>query len=152
MKILTLVFMALSVLTWRPSSVGAEWINVSKGLPDKDIQAIAIDAKNPSVIYAASGRDVFKTEDNGLTWKRILGARGEENSVRVIYVDVEDSRRVFVGSEKGIHFSDDGGKRWKPVFKGLGRIFCLSRHAGDSAALWVGTDDGLFRLNTRNKS
>lgn len=128
----------------------AEWTDVSRGLPDNDIAAVAVDAKNAAVMYAASGSQVFKTQDSGASWQRILSTRGGDNRVHVIYVDGQDSQRVFVGSETGLYISEDGGRRWKPAIKGLGRIYCLASQSHSHYRLWVGAAEGLYALDTRN--
>src|SRR4030095_2319865 len=38
--------------------------------PDQGINALEIDPTNPNTIYAASGQQLFKTTDGGVSWNK----------------------------------------------------------------------------------
>jgi len=134
----------------------AEWASVSNGLGDTDMRTLAAHPKAPGVLYAASEREVYRTEDGGLNWKRVLGIRGEGVGVRALIVDPTDPKVVYVGGDKGVRRSADGGKHWTTVFKGIGErsrtVYALAPDARRAEGVWIGTADGLFRLDTRAAS
>ena len=83
---------------------------------------------DPATAYVALDRHtfgdfapyIFKTSDQGRTWKRIAGAQsGIRGYVHVIKEDPERPGLLFAGSEFGLWVSPDGGGQWAQ-FKGGG--------------------------------
>jgi photosystem II stability/assembly factor-like uncharacterized protein len=77
-----------------------------------DISAIAIDPKNPEIVYTLCARNgLYKSVDSGDSWNFIV-----RKSLYVgISIDPENSQRIYVGSHKSIN----GGKIWNPIRNGL---------------------------------
>jgi photosystem II stability/assembly factor-like uncharacterized protein len=113
----------------------------------RSVRGITIDPANPDIVYAGlevasaawAGEniikrfdlvqgEVYKSEDAGLTWRRIWTG---ENLARYIWVDPRDSNRLYVSTGifdrdaansdvpsgdwggEGILRSDDGGQTWR---------------------------------------
>ncbi|MGH7198891.1 MAG: WD40/YVTN/BNR-like repeat-containing protein [Candidatus Omnitrophota bacterium] len=135
------------------SAFAAEWVSVSKGLNDLDIRSLAVHARDAAVIFAGSERRVYKTENGGNSWKQILSVRGGGNAIRFIYTDPLNQDTVYVATESGVQRSTDSGKRWAQIFKGIGKkakaALCVSADAQNPDHLWIGTEEGLFRVNVR---
>jgi hypothetical protein len=56
---------------WRglvPSEGGATWTDISAGLPDIPVNALAIEPSSPNTMYVGEDIDVFTTTDGGATW------------------------------------------------------------------------------------
>ena len=120
---------------------GGSWKNM--GLKEsRQIGEIAIDPRNPDVVYiAAEGsvwgpggdRGLYKTTDGGKTWKKILEISehtGVNNIVMdprnpdVLYASSEQRRRhVFTkiggGPETAIYKSTDAGANWQKLTEGI---------------------------------
>ncbi|MBI4353222.1 MAG: hypothetical protein HY593_04765 [Candidatus Omnitrophica bacterium] len=151
----TLCFV-FAFLVWAGVSEGqAEWVSFSAGLDEPDIQVLAVDPRDPKVIFAGSDRRVYRTKDGGVSWKRILSVRGSGNRIRCIYADPFDSKFLCVGTDQGIQFSKDGGKRWDSflirAYPAAKRVFCVASEAENPALLWIGTGAGIFRWRSRTK-
>ena len=129
---------------YRSMDGGKTWTHM--GLADTyTIARIVIQPQNPDVVYvAASGhewtdnaeRGVFKTEDGGKTWQKILYVNERTGAIDLV-MDPSDSQtlyaatwqrirlkwndpRVFPGySASGLHKTTDGGKTWRPINAGL---------------------------------
>jgi photosystem II stability/assembly factor-like uncharacterized protein len=126
---------------YRSDDGGATWKNV--GLKNSEhVAKILIDPRYSDVVYVAAqgplwapggDRGLFKTTDNGKTWKAVLTA-GEDTGVTDVCMDPRDpdvlyaatyQRRRHVGvligggPEAGIHKSTDGGKTWTRLKDGL---------------------------------
>ncbi len=109
------------------------------------IPRIVIHPENPDVVYvAASGhewtdneeRGVFKTEDGGKTWDRVLYINEKTGAIDLV-MDPSDSNTLYAATWQrirkkwndprnepgytgsGIYKTTDGGKTWKPVNAGL---------------------------------
>jgi photosystem II stability/assembly factor-like uncharacterized protein len=96
---------------------------------------VAFDPHNPNVVFAAlwqarrqpwnfssggPGSGLYRSEDNGLTWKQITGNGLPEGIWGRIGVTVSgaDSNRVYAlieAKEGGIYRSEDGGQKWTRV-------------------------------------
>jgi photosystem II stability/assembly factor-like uncharacterized protein len=139
---------------WRSTDAGKTWSFL--GLKDsKHIPRIRIHPKNPDLVYAAVMGDLFKSseergiyrsDDGGKNWKRILFANAnagavdlsmDPNNPRILYASMWKIRRTPYSLESGgegsaIYKSTDGGDSWKNISaneglpKGIWGISCVT--------------------------
>jgi hypothetical protein len=126
---------------YRSLDAGATWTHM--GLADtQHIGRIAIDPRNPAVLYVAAlghlwganeERGLYKTTDAGKTWSRVLFINKDTGVVDVrldplspdtLYAAAYERRRTPFGFNGGgpnsaIYKSTDGGASWKKLSKGL---------------------------------
>ncbi|MEO0345798.1 MAG: glycosyl hydrolase [Pseudomonadota bacterium] len=108
------------------------------------ISDFAFHPDNKSVYYAsvASG-GLFKTENNGTTWKPLFDGEGSY-ALGVVELDPSDPNTVWVGSGEnnaqrsvgygdGVYKSLDGGASWSNV--GL-------KNSGHISQIWIDPEDG----------
>ena len=120
---------------------GKTWVN--KGLKDSEhIAEIILHPTDPKIIYVAvlghlwdanEERGVFKSEDGGETWTKILYI-DENTGCTDIDIDPQEPDILYAamwqfrrspdffesgGPGSGLHKSMDGGKTWKKLEKGL---------------------------------
>ncbi|HET6513342.1 MAG TPA: YCF48-related protein [Candidatus Kapabacteria bacterium] len=121
---------------FRTNDVYAEnptWVNLSDNLPSLAMGAIAVDPKNPNIIFAGTGETVggystpggaglFRSNDGGLNWKLVLAADSGSSTkadagynCSEIVIDPKNSNNVFVatGNNSGFLKSTDGGNSWR---------------------------------------
>jgi len=118
---------------WKTVNDGVTWTPVFEHEPVYSIGALAIDPKNPAVLWAGTGEGnstrsvswgdgVYKSVDGGKSWKNV----GLKNSERIgrIAIDPADPSVVYVAAEgslwgpnpeRGVFKTEDGGKTWKNV-------------------------------------
>ncbi len=126
---------------YRSLDAGKTWTRM--GLEKSEhIGTILVHPGNSNIVYVAAqgplwspggDRGLFKTEDGGKTWVKILGG-GEYTGVNEVRMDPrspdvlwasthERYRNVAAvidgGPESGIHKSTDGGRTWRRLTKGL---------------------------------
>ncbi len=126
---------------YRSLDGGKNWENL--GLAESEhIGMIRIDPRDSNVIYVAAqgplwsaggDRGLYKSEDGGKTWNKILGG-GEYTGVNEVHMDPRDPDVLYAsthqrvrtvaalmngGPESGIHKSTDGGKTWRELSRGL---------------------------------
>jgi photosystem II stability/assembly factor-like uncharacterized protein len=124
---------------YRSKDGGRTWTPL--GLRDSGaISAITIDPANPRRIYVAAAgslyngggdRGVYRSEDGGATWERILAGANEFTGATEIVVDGDrmyavlwDHRRrpdlrTYGGEGSGVFRSTDGGETWQRLAGGL---------------------------------
>ncbi len=102
---------------------GSDWqfSNLLKGgggnLSQSNITKLAFDPQNREVVYAGSSTDgLFKSEDSGASWTRVLS----KISVNDFVVSPTDSKTIFVAgifSGQGkVLKTTDGGASWQEVY------------------------------------
>ncbi len=117
---------------WKSTNAGASW----KSIFDKycqSIGALAIDQKNPQVIYAGTGESnmrnsvsigngIYKSTDGGDNWTK-LGLDSTEHIAKVV-INPKNSDVVFAAvpgplwsdsKHRGLYKSVDGGSTWEKV-------------------------------------
>jgi photosystem II stability/assembly factor-like uncharacterized protein len=127
---------------YKSTDAGKTWKNV--GLVDtQQIGAVRIDPKNPDIVYVAaighmSGpnveRGVFRTQDGGKTWKKVLFKSDHAGAVDIaldplnpgtLYASIwQFIRKPWTfesgGPDGGLWKSVDGGDTWKEITKNPG--------------------------------
>ena len=78
--------------------------------------SVAVDPRDPQIVYVGGAVGAFKSTDGGGSWTT-LSVSG--SSVAAIAVDPGDTRIAYAGSNQGIHKSIDGGATWTPINAGL---------------------------------
>jgi photosystem II stability/assembly factor-like uncharacterized protein len=120
---------------WKTANSGTTWTPVFDNEGSYSIGAIALDPKNPNIVWVGTGElnaqrsvgygdGVYKSEDGGKSWKN-LGLKTSEHIGRIV-IDPQNSNTVYVaaqgplwnaGGERGLYKTTDGGKTWKQILK-----------------------------------
>ena len=126
---------------YRSTDAGTTWRHM--GLDDSfQISRIVIDPANPQIVYVAalgnlwgSGgeRGLYKTEDGGKTWQRVL-YQDENTGIADVEMDPQSSQTLFAsayerrrtvfgmnggGPSSALYKTTDGGATWRKLYKGL---------------------------------
>jgi photosystem II stability/assembly factor-like uncharacterized protein len=168
---------------YRSDDGGKTWKNV--GLKTSEhIGRIVIDPRDSTIVYVAAqgplwgpggDRGLFKTTDNGKTWKNILNI-SEHTGVTDVVIDTQNPDTLYAasyqrrrhmwtlingGPESAIHKSTDAGATWTKLRAGLpatelGRIG-LAISPVDSNVLYATVEasdrrGGIFRSSDRGGS
>lgn len=122
---------------WKSTDAGKTW-SFSGLKESRHIPRIRIHPKNPDIVYAAvlgdlfkpsQERGVYKSEDGGKNWKRVLFANADAGAVdlcmdpnnpRILFASMWRIRRTPYSLESGgegsaIYKSTDGGETWKNI-------------------------------------
>jgi photosystem II stability/assembly factor-like uncharacterized protein len=118
---------------WRTENAGTTWTPVFDGEGSYAIGCVAIDPKNPNIVWVGTGENnaqrsvgygdgVYKSLDGGKSWKNVgLGSSGH---IARILVHPKDSNVVYVaaqgplwspGGDRGLYKTTDGGATWAAV-------------------------------------
>ncbi len=116
---------------WKTVNAGTTWAPIFEGQGSYSIGCLAIDPKNPLVLWVGSGENnsqrsvsygdgVYKSTDGGKSWENV-GLKKSEHIGKIV-IDPRDSNTVWVaaqgplwsaGGERGLYKTTDGGKTWK---------------------------------------
>ncbi len=113
---------------------------------DEHVAALAFDPIQPSVVYAAGWRGVFKSVDFGATWA--YSSQGLEIAdVHALAIDPVQTKTLYAGTHgAGVFKSVDGGGRWAPSRVGLHdpTVHSLLVDPTLPSVVLAGTPSGLF--------
>lgn len=140
--------------------------NIGPALTSGRVSDFAFNPASKQVFYVAfASGGVWKTENNGITWKSVFDNEGSF-AVGVVELDPQDPNTIWVGTGEnnaqrsvgfgdGVYKSIDGGKSWKNMgLKDSGHISMIRFHPEDSDTVYVaaqgplwnaGGDRGLYR-------
>ena len=138
---------------WKTKNAGITWDPI---FDDKKVFAtgcITVDPNNPSTVWLGTGENVggrhiawgdgvYKSTDDGKSWKN-MGLPNSEHVSKII-VHPDDSDVVWVasqgplwssGGDRGVYKTTDGGATWKQV---------LGKNNIDGGSEWTGATDLLI--------
>ena len=104
------------------SNGGANWTNVSAGLPTRFITDIAVSPTDPNTAYlTVSGYEsghVFKTTNAGASWTDISGNL-PNIPTNDLLIDPRNANTLYAGTDIGVFRSATGGTNWETFNNGL---------------------------------
>ncbi len=141
---------------WKSFDGGITWKPIFDDQPVAAIGAIAIDRRNPSIVWvgtgegnvrnsASVGNGIYRSLDGGESWTH-LGLDGSERIHRIV-LHPDDSDVAWVAAlgrewgenpERGIFKTTDGGKSWRKV------LYVDERTGGADVAMVEGSPNRLF--------
>lgn len=136
---------------------GESWFRITpEGHPDlRHFESVAIDPKDPNIIYAGTWHLPWKTTDAGANWKSIKKGLIDDSDIFSIAIDSTNPSTVFMSACSGIYKSEDGGEQFKKV-QGIPfsarRTRVLQMDPRNSSVVYAGTTEGLWKTADGGKS
>lgn len=171
-----IIFIGTETGLFRTDNSGEDWLKILSLPSKKGISIISINNIDPNIIYAASGGDLYKSEDSGISWDLIyrtgyytennsdeLELSGQDDSSKI---DILDSRLIksvalstyeinviYISTSKGLLKSDNKGATWSNV-SDFGHLNKNINHIiidpNDSDILYSATDRGIFKYSRKS--
>ena len=114
--------------TWSVADAGLTNPASPTDSEDLRVDALALDPRSPSVLYAGTGIGVFKTTDGARTWKLAstgidlgggLAHRMYEGSIYALAIDPMHTSTVYAANfAGGVWKTSNGGVTWRNVLPG----------------------------------
>lgn len=169
---------------YKSTDAGKTWSKIGLA-KTQHIARIVIHPKDPNIVFvAAQGalygpneeRGIFKTEDGGETWSKVLFVNQltgcaelsmDFNNPQVLYAAMWEHQRkpwkvISGGTGSGLYKSTDGGKSWKIIHNGLPKemgkmAIAVSKTNSEKVYALIESDSnkeqgGLFVSNNAGKS
>jgi len=126
------------------------------------VTAIAINPKDPSVLYGGTTGGVYRSEDGAMTWKKINNGLIPESElmasmalgINSIEIDRTNPNIVYAGTTKGLYRTTSKGESWERIGRSIPEPFISSivLHPSDSSILYVGGPGGVWKSADGGKS
>ncbi len=143
----------------RTDDRGATWVDLSDGIEYLDIHMVASDPRQQNLVYAATARAFYRSEDYGRDW--VLSENGlTRDYMHDFLVRPGPQTSLFMTTGNGtppawlrptkaeaaIFRSDDGGQNWRQLGGGLPAsaermVWALVGDPGDPSRLYAGMGD-----------
>jgi photosystem II stability/assembly factor-like uncharacterized protein len=129
---------------------GETWQRVTPGGDSelRNFDSLAIDPRDPQIIYAGTFHLPWKTVDGGAHWSAIHAGMIDDSDVLSLVTDRENPRRIFASACSGIYRSDDGGAAWEKL-EGIPysarRTPVIRQDEARPEILYAGTTEGLWK-------
>lgn len=107
------------------------------------INALAVDPRDPTTFYLASGNGMIRARDNGKQWR--IMTSWDMTEANGIAVDRQGD--IYLALPDGIGYSADGGNTWTRRDTGIRRKFTQAIRAAADGTILAGTEQGIFRNN-----
>ena len=129
---------------YRSDDEGANWVDISEGLPSRFGFPLRIHPRDPDTVYVIpeEGAEfrcpvgaefaVYRSRDRGSKWEKLGRGLPSENAFLNVYrqamaVDSHDPGGVYVGTSTGqIFYSRDEGETWETLATWLPPVYSVS--------------------------
>jgi len=132
--------------------VGIEAGEEGGGIDDKEdgesnlqIRHIFIDPANPSYIYLATSRGVYRSQDKAKTWQLLSDYGLLDKDIKFLLICNES--KIYASTRSGVF--EFTGKRWKELSLDLIAEDFRFLAQDNSGNLYVVSDKGLYRTNIK---
>ncbi len=142
---------------FRSQNGGNSWERISPASQTelKNIESLALDPKNPDVVYAGTWHLAWKTDDGGANWHRINKGMIDDSDVFSVIVDSTNPSVVYASACSGIYRSDSAGDLFRKL-QGIPfsarRTRVLKQDPKDPGTVYAGTTEGLWKTTDGGKS
>jgi photosystem II stability/assembly factor-like uncharacterized protein len=136
---------------FRSTGGGSNWSSFGG---DLNIDSLAIDPTNPSILLIGNESGVYKSENGGMNWDLRLDqsntptdpSKPNAGSVFALTIDPTNPAIVYAGSDTVSAFkSTDNGTNWGPIGLEGREIRHFAINPLDPATLYAATNSGLFK-------
>lgn len=139
---------------FRSTDAGKSWRRT--GL-ERWVVDVAVEQRQPRIVYAAASRRLFKSENAGRTWQPVTRGLpswplrpGAPCYLTSLVLDPFRAQTIYVGTSCGVYRSTDGARTWRAFSEGLGNaaagLSVTDLAIGlDPAVLYAMTHAGLAR-------
>jgi Right handed beta helix region/Beta-propeller repeat len=116
---------------------GGGWTQVNAGMPPSQPIAIAADATNPAVAYAATFDGLFKTVNGGASWDVVPVFTGVP--IATVAVSQSDPSTLLVSLLfGGTGISNDAGENWRLTHSDTAIVWAIAIHPSVATTAYLG--------------
>lgn len=115
---------------------GLNWELTSGAEVFTNAQDIKVHPTNANIVYVASGVDVYKTLDGGITWNLMHSFAG---TIEQFYIHRDSPNRVYAATSSGLFLTTDSGATWSLLLNK--RCWDIEAHVIDANILFLSVNN-----------
>jgi photosystem II stability/assembly factor-like uncharacterized protein len=157
------IYIATTVGAFLTRDAGREWEERMNGMKEVHIvTSIAINPKDPTVLFGGTTGGMYRSDDGAMSWKRINKGLIPESElmasmalgVNAIELDRTNSNIVYAGTTKGLFRTTNKGEQWERIGQSLPDPFISSilLHPAEPSQLYIGGPAGIWKSSDSGKT
>ena len=136
---------------FRSKDGGKSWQSMN-GIKGRSIRALALAPSNAKVLIAGTLDGVFRSNDQGETWK-LISPDGHKDirNIESIAVDPKDPNTVYAGTWHLAWKTSDGGQNWKQINRGMiddSDVFSIIVDPKEPNVVFASACSGIYKSQT----
>lgn len=134
----------------------------SVGLEEDDARQLAggalsiwqlyVDPEQPAALYAATGSGLFRSEDRGQHWRKLLQGIGMQGQGVLSVLASRQGEWLLAGTDEGLQISHNSGHTWKSPTGALSNEPVRVLHRASPTRLYATTPRALHRSDDSGES
>ena len=140
---------------WISKNSGSDWEKISSSSMPVNIDALAMDPRNNTTIYAGTWWRAYKTTDAGKNWRLIRDGMIDDSDVFAVSVNPKNPDYIVASACSGIYDSQNGGEKWSKI-QGIPsqsrRTRDILQHPTLPGTIYAATTEGFWMSNNGGKS
>jgi photosystem II stability/assembly factor-like uncharacterized protein len=109
-----IIYVGTSHLPWKTLDGGRHWFSIHEGMiDDSDVMSIIVDQTQPARVYASACSGIYRSENAGMRWRKLVGIPNTARRTHVIRQDPRHPQILYAGTTEGLWKSADGGASWR---------------------------------------
>ncbi len=157
------IYIATTVGAFSTKDAGREWQERMNGMKEVHIvTSIAINPKDPTILFAGTTGGMYRSDDGAGTWKKINNGLIPESElmasmalgVNAIEIDRTNPDIVYAGTTKGLFRTANNGEQWERIGQLLPEPFVSSIliHPKEPSQLYIGGPSGVWKSSDSGKT
>lgn len=157
------IYAATTVGAFYTKDAGREWEERMNGMKEVHIvTSIAINHKDPTILYGGTTGGIYRSEDSAMSWKKINNGLIPEKElmssmalgVNAIELDPINPDIVYAGTTKGLFRTVNKGEQWERIGQALPDPFVSSIviHPTEPSLLYIGGPGGVWKSTDSGKT
>lgn len=140
---------------WISQNSGDDWKKIESSSLPVNVDSLAIDPRDPKLMYAGTTWRAYKTTDGGKNWRLIKNGMIDDSDVFAIEIDQKNPDHVIASACSGIYESFNKGEKWAKI-QGIPSQSRRTRDIKINPALpgsyYAATTEGFWVSNAAGKS
>jgi photosystem II stability/assembly factor-like uncharacterized protein len=137
---------------YRSRDAGKSWDRISPEHHEelRNFDSLAVDPRDPLIVYAGTFHLPWKTTDGGRTWHPIHDGMIDDSDVMSLLIDSKTPGLIYASACSGIYRSKSGAAQWEKI-QGIPytarRTYAITQDMNHPGSVFAATSEGLWKTS-----